>query len=368
MVGNEDLQCRLRMYDAILRIVWMLLSLTIAIASFTANGCARRQRQQPPSAGKPTQIVEQPIKARTITVLMVPKIKGIDYFNACERGAREAARELGNVKLIYDGPTEAKVDLQIQLVETWILRKPDVIAVSCNDPIAIADSLRKAREAGIHVLTWDADADPKRSRREFFCNQATFKDIGYALVDEMVSQAGEDAHVAIVTSSLTAPNQNQWIKWMKRRMRDKYPKMKLVTIQPSEEDQQLAYQKTQEILKAYPDVRGIFAISSVAFPGAAQAVRDMNMKGKVAVVGLSTPNVMRPFVKDGTVKTVILWNPVDLGYLVIYAARALVDGMLKAGVEKLSAGRLGELNVRDDQIILGPPARFNKANIDRFDF
>ncbi|MCS7254160.1 MAG: substrate-binding domain-containing protein [Armatimonadota bacterium] len=305
---------------------------------------------------------------RAITVLMVPKIKGIDYFNACERGAKEAVKELGGIKLIYEGPTEARVEAQIQLIETWTLRKPDVIAVSCNDPVAISASLKKARQAGIRVLTWDADADAKRSRREFFCNQATFQDVGYSLVDEMVKQVGVNAQVAIVTSSLTAPNQNEWMKWMKRRMQAKYPKMKLVTIQPSEEDQQLAYQKTQEIIRAYPNVKGIFAISSVAFPGAAQAVRDLGKSGKIAVVGLSTPNVMRPFVKDGTVKTVILWNPVDLGYLVIYAARALVDGELKPGMKKLKAGRLGEVEVRGDEIILGPPMKFTRDNIDKFNF
>jgi rhamnose ABC transporter rhamnose-binding protein len=340
------------------RMAKRFLTLVCLFVTISLVGCAKEG----------TKEVAQRRAGKTITLLMVPKIKGIDYFNACERGAMEAAKEIGNIKLIYEGPTEARVEAQIQLIETWILRKPDVIAVSCNDPVAIAGSLRKAREAGIRVLTWDADADPKRSKREFFCNQATFQDVGYSLVDEMAKQVGSDASVAIVTSSLTAPNQNEWMKWMKKRMREKYPKMKLLTIQPSEEDQQLAYQKTQEILRAYPNVKGIFAISSVAFPGAAQAVRDMGKSGKVAVVGLSTPNVMRPFVKDGTVKTVILWNPVDLGYLVVYASKALIDGQLKAGVKKLKAGRLGEVEVRGDEIILGPPAKFTKENIDKFHF
>lgn len=345
-----------------------MLPFVLLLISHLLVGCTKEEETGAKSGLSVKTSKPSATSGRTITVLMMPKIKGIDYFNACERGAKEAAKELGNIKLIYEGPTEARVEAQIQLIETWALRKPDVIAVSCNDPIAIASSLRKTRKAGIRVITWDADADPKRSHREFFCNQATFQDVGYALVDEMAKQVGANAQVAIVTSSLTAPNQNEWIKWMKRRMQAKYPKMKLVTIQPSEEDQQLAYQKTQEIIRAYPNVRGIFAISSVAFPGAAQAVRDMSMRGKVAVVGLSTPNVMRPFVKDGTVKTVILWNPVDLGYLVVHSAWALVNGHLKPGVKKLKAGRLGEVEVRGDEIILGPPVKFTKDNIDKFNF
>ncbi|MCS7191771.1 MAG: substrate-binding domain-containing protein [Armatimonadetes bacterium] len=305
-------------------------------------------------------------KGKTITVLMVPKIKGIDYFNACERGAKEAAKDLGSVKLIYEGPTEASVERQSELIEAWIARKPDVIAVACNDPSAIAPTLKKAMARGIHVITWDADAN--QDARKFFVNQATYEDIARSLIDEMAKQAGEDAPVAVVTSSFTAPNQSEWLKRMKAYMAKKYPKMKLLTVKPSEESLELAFKVTMDILKAYPQVKGIFGISSVAFPGAAEAVRQAGKRGKVAVVGLSTPRSMRDYVHDGTVKTVILWNPVDLGYLTVYTARSLCDGTLKRGDKFIVAGRLGKREVRGDEVLLGPPMKFTKANIDLFDF
>lgn len=298
----------------------------------------------------------------------MPKLKGIDYFNAVERGAWEAAQELGNIEVVYDGPTEGKVDLQIPFIESWTLQKVDVIAVACNDPDAIAPSLRRARERGVNVITYDADANPEKSQRQFFVNQATFEDIGRALVDEMATQAGEDAKVAIVSSSPTAPNQNAWIAVMKRYMAERYPNMQIVTIQYPEEDQGRAFSMTQDILKTYPDVKGIFGISSVAFPGAADAVRQAGKSGKVAVVGLSTPKSMRSFVKDGTVKTVILWNPVDLGYLTVYVAKAVAEGRLQPGATEFEAGRLGKVKVDGDQILLGPPMKFNLQNIDQYDF
>ncbi len=307
-----------------------------------------------------------PQKGKPITLLMVPKIKGIDYFNACEKGAKEAVKELGSVKLIYEGPTEASVERQAELIEAWIARKPNVIAVACNDPSAIAPTLKKAMARGIRVITWDADA--KRDAREFFVNQATYDDIAKALVDEMAKQAGKDAPVAVVTSSFTAPNQSEWLKRMKAYMAKSYPKMKLLTVKPSEESLELAFKVTMDILKAYPQVRGVFGLSSVAFPGAAEAVRQAGKKGKVAVVGLSTPKSMRDYVHDGTVKTVILWNPVDLGYLTVYTARALCDGTLKRGSKFIVAGRLGKREVRGDEVLLGPPMKFTKANIDKFDF
>jgi rhamnose transport system substrate-binding protein len=219
-----------------MRRVWFVVALMLVSWLLAASQTGRAKEQKKP-----------------ITLLMVPKIKGIDYFNACEKGAREAAKELGSVRLIYEGPTEASVERQVELIEAWIARKPDVIAVACNDPSAIAPALKKAMSRGIRVITWDADA--KRDAREFFVNQATYDDIAKALVDEMAKQAGEDAPVAVVTSSFTAPNQSEWLKRMKAYMAKRYPKMKLLTVKPSEESLELAFKVTMDILKAYPQVR-----------------------------------------------------------------------------------------------------------------
>ena len=305
-----------------------------------------------------------------VTVLMVPKSKGYDYFNACEKGAQEAAKELGNIDFIYDGPTAGGgVDAQIQLIEGYIAQNVKVIAVSANDPDSIAPVLKKARDKGIHVITWDADASAQKSQREYFVNQAPDAAVGQELVDEMAAQKGEDAQVAIITASLTAANQNSWIAEMKKHMAAKYPKMKLVCEpKPSEEDQQLAFKVAQDLMKTYPDLDGIWGISSNAFPGAAEAVLQAKQTGKVAVVGLSTPKSMKKYVDAGAVKTVILWNAVDLGYLTVQAAAALADGQLTKDTKKLKAGRLGEVDVKGDQVLLGPLMKFTKDNIGKYDF
>jgi rhamnose ABC transporter rhamnose-binding protein len=297
------------------------------------------------------------------TIGLMPKLVGIDYFNACEKGAREAADELG-VNLVFDGPIVNDVARQAEMLDTWILREMDAIAVAPNDPHALAPSLEKAMAAGIPVLTWDADSDEES--RAYFVNQATYRDIGFGLVDVMAEEIGGTGEVAIVTGSLTAANQNIWMEWMRQRVDAQYPGMDIVTVKPSEEDQQLAFQVTQDLLKAYPNLEGIFGITSVALPGAAEAVRQSGYAGKVAVTGLSTPNSMRQYVEDGTVKTFLLWSPVDLGYLTVYAAKKLVDdGELP---ERFEAGRLGTIEVMEREVLLGPPIRFTKDNIGDFDF
>jgi len=342
-----------------MRTNYTIAAACLAIMLLVASGCARRPQVTP--VGQPAG----PAPGTQLTVAMIPKIEGIDYFNACQRGAQEGAAELG-VRLIYRGPTENKVERQIEIVDGFIAQGVDVVAISPNDPVAIAPVLRKAAKAGIKVITWDADAAP--DAREFFVDQATPESVGYALVDEMVAQVGPEAKVAIVTGSLTAANQNEWIKHMKARIAEKYPKLTIVATKPSEEDQQLAFTVTQDLLKAYPDIKGIFAITSVAFPGAADAVEQAGKKGKVAVVGLATPKGMRPWVKSGTVKTVILWNPVDLGYLTIYVAKAVWEGTLRPGAGEFRAGRLGTVKVQGREVVLGEPFKFTAGNIDQFDF
>ena len=144
--------------------------------------------------------------------------------------------------------------------------------------------------------------------------------------------------------------------------------MKLVAVKPSDEDQNKARQVTQDLMKVYPNLRGVFGISSVAVPGAAEAVRQAGKSGQVLVTGLSTPNNMKEYVKDGTVKSVVLWSTVDLGWLTVHAAEALATGKLKPGAAALPAGRLGEKAIEGDHILLGGKLVFTKDNIDQYDF
>ncbi len=303
-----------------------------------------------------------------ITIALLPKVKGVPYFTSCAEGAQQAADELGDVELIYDGPTDGSPERAAELIDQWILKGVDVIAVSPNDPAVVGPAMKKAMEAGIQVITWDADAAAEN--RSFFVNQATAKDIGYALVDAMVEDlGGEDASgdVAIITATLTAANQNEWIKYINERL-EEYPALNLVATKPSDEQQSMAFSAAQDLMKAYDDLKGFFAISSVAFPGAAEAVDQAGRSGEVMVVGLSTPNNMKSFVEDGTVKSVILWNTEDLGYLTVYAARALAKGELSSGDTSVSAGRLGDRAIEGDNIMLGEMLKFTEENINDFDF
>lgn len=105
----------------------------------------------------------------------------------------------------------------------------------------------------------------------------------------------------------------------------------------------------------------------MAVPAAAEAVRQAGQKGKIKVGGVSTPKDMRDYVEDGTVLSFILWNPVDLGYLAVHVMELTRQKKMPAD-GTIKAGRLGAITVRDREVLLGKPIRFDRNNIDKYDF
>ena len=301
---------------------------------------------------------------RRPVIAMMPKAKGDPYFISCRAGAEEAAKELG-VELIWDGPTGLDAARQNELVENWITRGVDAIAVAVENRAGISTVLRKARGRGIKVLTWDADAEP--DARDFFVNQATPEGIANALTDEAARLLNGTGEFAIITGALSAANQNEWIAFIKKRQAEKYPNLKLATIRPSDDDRDKAFAETQTIMRVYPNVKLVMAISAPAVPGSAEAVRQAGRKD-VNVIGLSLPNINKPYVHGDVVQAVILWNTRDLGYLTVLASSMFVEKKFQPGAASIQAGRLGTINLRGSEIVLGAPLLMNKANIDRYDF
>lgn len=302
--------------------------------------------------------------ATHFTIAMMPKSKGNANFIAVEHGAELAAKELG-VNLLWDGPTETDAAKQNEIVENWITRGVDVIAVSVENKDGLSTALRAARAHGIKVITYDADAQP--DARDFFVNQATPKGIGDALTDDASDIMGGKGDFAIITATLTAANQNEWIKFIKLRLAEKYPDIHLVTIQPCDDLPTKAFDQAKTILNAYPSVKLLMAITTQGVPAAADAVKQSG-RTDVKVTGLGLPSENKKWVHDGVTPNIVFWNSNDLGYLTVYAADALKAGTLKPGSTSMDAGHLGKVSVEGDNVMLGKPFIFTKDNIDQFNF
>src|SRR5438105_807135 len=94
-----------------------------------------------------------------LKIAMIPKSR-VAYFNACEKGGNEAAKELGDVDFTFEGPTEDKSEEQSRLLNRFAIGRYEAITVACNDAQQIIPAIKRARDAGSRVLTYDSDADP----------------------------------------------------------------------------------------------------------------------------------------------------------------------------------------------------------------
>jgi len=305
-----------------------------------------------------------PRNSETLFV-MVPKLVGIPYFNAARDGASAEAARLG-LHFFYTGPTAADASLQVDVLAGLLARHPAVLAVSCNDANALAPVLRRARRYGISVLTWDADAQP--DSRDWFVSQVEDETLGRHVMDVLAEQMGGRGQFAIITGSLTASNLNAWLYWMKKQQQKKYPQMQLVSVVPGNDDQQQSFVQAQSLLQAYPDLRGFIGNSSAAPPAIARAIEQAGLSGKIAIAGLSTPNLMRRYIQDGTVRTITLWDPGKLGRLTAAIGAMMLrhetpyDGMDVPGV-----GTIGVFP-ESHKIVMGSPLDFTRENIDQYAF
>ena len=301
-------------------------------------------------------------------IAFLPKDVVNNYFVTAAKGGQEAADELGGqfqqVGSDQPSPTE-----QVNFIQTLTQQAVDAIVVSANDPNALAPALKDAMAQGITVVSYDSDVAP--DARQAFVNQSSTELIGRSQVEIIGRLLGCTGEIAILSAFSTATNQNAWIEFMLDELsKPGYDGLELVATEYGDDDPQKSYDKTVELLTAYPDLKGIISPTTIGIAAAAQALEAEGRAGEVQLTGLGLPNEMREYVKSGTVAEFALWNPADLGYLAYYAATAIHNGEITgAEGDTFTAGKLGSYTVgANTEILLGAPFVFTSDNIDEFDF
>jgi rhamnose transport system substrate-binding protein len=344
--------------------VSVLLAACSSSSSSSSSSTTSTSTSASSSASSSTSALKTGLK-----VFIIPKNLGNNYFTTADSansgGAIAALDTLGETGTETSG-TAATPASQIPAIQAAISKGANVLIVSATDPTALCPTLNAAMKRGITVITYDSDAP---TCRDMFINQASTAQIGTSEVDVLASELHDTGDIAIVSAAASATNQNAWIGYMKQEL-TKYPNMKLVATVYGNDDPTTATQVTQGLLEQYPNLKGIISPTTVGIAAAAAVLDTSKYRGKVALTGLGTPDSLKKYVSDGTIKEFLLWNPANLGYLAAYAAVEFASGQINGTQgQTFSAGKLGTFTTGADKtVLLGPPFTFNSSNINNFNF
>lgn len=298
-------------------------------------------------------------------IALVVKALGIGFFEAANKGAEEAAKELGDVEIIYTGPTDTTAEGQIEVINALIAQQVNAIAISANDRDALVPALKKAMDRGITVISWDSGVAPEG--RQMHLNPSSNALIGNMIIKLAADNLPDGGDVAVLSASATATNQNTWIEEMNKVMGN-YPGINVVATVYGDDLADKSYREAQGLMQSYPDLKAIIAPTSVGIVAAAQAVQDAGKVGQINVTGLGLPSEMAGAVESGASKSFAIWNPIDLGYSATMIAYHLAKGDAKAEPgASIPMGRMGSVTLDDNnEGAMADPFVYDSSNIEEF--
>ena len=314
-----------------------------------------------------TNLFTQFLFANEMRIALVVKGLGIGFFEAAAEGANQAAKEIGNIKVIYTGPATTTAEAQIEVINSLIAQKVDAIAISANDRDALVPITKKAMQRGITIISWDSGI--AEEGRIMNLDPSNTELIGSSNIKWCYNSINGEGEFAILSATSQATNQNAWIEEMKIEFaKPEYSKMKWVDTVYGDDLFDKSYQEALGLFKKYPNLKGIIAPTSVGIVAAAKAVEDQGLIGKVFITGLGLPSEMQAHVKSGAAVQFGIWNPIDLGYSAVYLSYQIATGKYKGEEgECIPVGRMGEICIGEgNSAAMADPFIFDLSNIDKF--
>ena len=312
---------------------------------------------------------------QAVNMVLMPKFLGILPFDQANRGAQEAAKELGNTGTYqYIGPTpENSAAGQIEMLTTATTQKQGVVMMSNNAGEQISPTAVAAQAAGTKVVTWDSPI-PSGKGESVFVAQVDFGSIGTVMADMVYDETGGSGEFAVLSASPDAANQNAWIDAMKKVLTTdaKYKDLKLDDVVYGNDQSEESYNRALGLVDKYKNLKVIMAPTTVGIVAAAKAMQDEKLCDKVKVSGLGLPAEMVSYTMNGCAPKFALWSFVDLGYLTYYTSYLLATGSIKGEIgEEFKAGRMGNFKIDEDpgrkgakRVLMGPFTVYNKDNVE----
>ncbi|MGG4345370.1 autoinducer 2 ABC transporter substrate-binding protein [Paenibacillus lautus] len=340
----------------------LALTLLTGVLALNLAACGSTSGNQTDNGGKTNQGA-----SGSRTYFMNPKSIGPAYWAAAEKGAKKAEADL-KVKVLFNAPTEADSSKQINMIQDMLTRKVSGIGVSPNDAKAVGPVFKKAAGQGVNIVTWDSDAPD--TDRQYYVAPATDQEIGELLAKTIGEEIGGKGQVAFMVAGLGSQNQIAKSNAAKAYFAANYPGIEVVTTVASDDDQQKAYANAQNLLQTYPDLKGIIGFAGGEPPAAAEVVEQAVKAGtleknQVAITGIAVPSLVKNYIKNGTIKTDIIWDPGKLAYVTVYILDQLAQGKeIKDGMD---VPTIGTVKVDGQSVFIGT-LEVTNDNVDSFDF
>lgn len=316
------------------------------------------------TAALATALLANAAAAENVKIALVVKALGIGFFEAAAKGAEEAAAELGDVEIIYTGPTDTTAEGQIEVINALIAQGVDAIAVSANDKDALVPALKKAMDRGITVISWDSGVAPEG--RMMHLNPSSSALIGNTIIKLAADHMPDGGDVAILSASATATNQNTWIEEAKKVLPN-YAGVNLVDVVYGDDLADKSYREAQGLIAKHPNLKAIIAPTTVGILAASQAVTDAGLIGKVNVTGLGLPSEMAGAVASGATVSFAIWNPIDLGYAATMLSYNINKGAKAEPGAQIPMGRMGTATLdANNEAAMSDPFTYDKSNIEQF--
>ncbi len=260
----------------------------------------------------------------TPTIAYVPKVIGQAWWDHVQLGVEEWAKDNG-IDVIYKGPTEVDAAAQIQIMTDLVNQGVDILCFSPNDPDATEEICKQAREKGIIVIATEASG---MENVDFDIEAFDEAGLGAFLMDQLAEQMGEEGEYITMVGSMTMESQNNWADAAVARQEEAYPNMTLVPDKRVEDnsDAQEAYNLTMQLKEKYPDLKGILGTGSFDAPGAARAIEEMGLTGKMFAISVAMPAEVSDYLINGTLKSVALWDASVTAKVQLNAAMAMFKG------------------------------------------
>lgn len=312
-----------------------------------------------PSCTKKKSASEDPGKEQ-LEIVMVVKLEGIAWFDNMRVGIERFNSEFADVNCYQVGADTADPAVQVALVDDLIAKGVDAILVVPNDPEALVPVFKKANDAGILTFTHEAS-----NQRQVSYDVEAFDNLAYGrhMLDVMATWMGEDGLWQPFVGHLTSTTHNQWVDGEVLQAEQLYPNLSMATDRvEDQENQQIALERSLELIKAYPSLKAIMGSAMTTVPGAAAAIEEKGLIGKVAAFGTCLPSVAGDYIESGAAKSIHFWVPADAGYVTAMAAYKALKGETITNGTDMGAPGYNNVTVRKNES--GVPVIYGQAWVD----